>query len=75
MSVKWEGLGGRGGGILNGCDGNQESSSHSLDPLPYSHPRASVFSLTNESYQSPWVVCGSGREKDTRVIGGVPNIR
>lgn len=44
-------------------------------PLPYSHPRASVFSLTNESYQPPWVVCGSGREKDMSVIGGVPNVR
>lgn len=63
------------GGVGRWKGGNKESSNHSLDPLSSSHPRAFVFSLTNESYQPPWVVCGSGREKDTRVIGGVPNTR
>lgn len=44
-------------------------------PLPHTHPRAPVFGLTSESYQPPWVVCGSDREKGTSVVGGDPNAR
>ena len=39
-------------------------------PSPPPSLRASVFGLTNASYQSPWTVCGLGREEDARVVGG-----
>lgn len=36
--------------------------------LPSPPPRVSVFGLTSESYQPPWVVGDLGREEDAGIV-------